>query len=330
MRERPRIAVIGAGAIGSLVAGRLAIAGLDVTLLARGERFARLRADGLTIRTPEEAVHVPIDVVEALPESSFDILISAVKAWSLPQLAPVLAAAAKPGAPLLPLVNGMPWWYFQDGMPVCATVGAVDPEGMLASTFPAARIVGSVVYARAALDERGDVVSQGKERFLLGAVCAGGAAVVDRLAAVMRHGGFPVEISHAIRREVWTKLALNLSTNPLSVVSGSSLEEMARDPALRAVVAAILAETLELAGKLGYQPEPDVEQLLRVCAAAGPFMTSMAQDFAKGLPLELGAIADATFEAAERCGHAMPAARAVAALAWHRALRKEPKRLRDS
>jgi 2-dehydropantoate 2-reductase len=314
-----RVAVVGAGAIGSLVAGRLVLAGLDVTLLARGERLSRLRAGPITIRAPEGEVSVAIDARDALPEASFDMLITAVKAHSLPGLAAMLKAAARPGALLLPLVNGMPWWYFQDSDTPGGSVKAVDPNGALAGSFAPSDVTGAVVYARAALDEQGEVISQGAERFVLGPVGAGGDAATRAFAALMRGGGFPVDVSNAIRREVWTKLALNLATNPLSVVSGASLESMVNDPGLRAIVAGILTETLDLAERLGHRPAPDVEQLLGVCAAAGPFMTSMAQDFAKGLPLELGAIADAVFEAAGRCSHPMPMAQAIAALAGYRA-----------
>lgn len=323
MNASARVAVVGAGAIGSLVAGRLAHAGLDVTLLARGERLSRLRAGPIAIRTPEGEVSIAIDARDDLPEASFDMLVTAVKAHSLPGLAPVLKAAAKPGAVLLPLVNGMPWWYFQDSDTPGGSVKAVDPQARLADSFAPANLVGAVVYARAALDEQGDVISQAAERFVLGPVCAGGDDATRVFAELMREGGFPVDVSDAIRREVWTKLALNLATNPLSVVSGATLESMARDPGLRAIVAGILTETFDLAERLGQRPEVDVAQLLDVCAAAGSFMTSMAQDYAKGVPLELGAIAEAVFEAAARCGHPMPMAQAIAVLAQYRA-RSEP------
>lgn len=310
-----RIAVVGAGAIGSLVAGRMAAAGLDVTLLARGARLKRLEGQDLCIEAPEGQVAVRVPVAAELAEAGFDLVVSAVKAQALAGLAPAIAAALAPQGVFLPLVNGMPWWYFHDGRDNPDVLEAVDPDGVVAQHLAARSVTGSVVFARAALDGNGNVLSQGGERFTLGAIRARDADGTAKALRAMTEAGFAVSGSEAIRRDVWVKLALNLATNPLSVVSGATLEEMARDPHLRDLVAQSLRETLTLAQALGQGPFPEVAQLLDICAEAGPFMTSMAQDYGKHRPLELASIADATFEVADGQGVAMPTSRAVAGLA---------------
>ncbi len=311
-----RIAVIGAGAIGSLVAGRMALSGQDVTVLARGGRLRRLQEQDLALTAPEGRVAVRLPVRAHLEDGAFDLVISAVKGPSLPALAPAIGAALAEGGTFLPLVNGMPWWYFHDGRRDPQGLETIDPGGTIARHLGGRDVVGAVVYARAAIDEAGDVLSQGGERFTLGAIRREGPDTgLARAADAMSEAGFAVTRSGAIRRELWIKLALNLATNPLSVVSGATLEDMARDPHLRGLVAQSLTETLALAHELGQGPFPDTAQLLEICAGAGPFMTSMAQDYARDVPLELAPIADAVFEVARDRRVAMPGSRAIAGLA---------------
>lgn len=319
MQAGHRFGVIGAGAVGSTIAGRLAAAGQDVTLFARGDRMAQLIDQGVRIASDGGVVASHPAVLESGAARACDTLFLAVKADALPAIVPAIRAASHATTTVVPLCNGVPWWYFQrSGAQRARTVRAVDPDGSLAAAIAPERIVGAVVFLRVAVRADGSVHSQGDERLVLGAADGITPAPVAPIATMLAQAGFDARSVPAIRPALWAKVALNLATNPLSAITGATLAGMAGDPALRGIVAAILAETLAVAAAEGESPPQDVDQLIEITRRAGPFMTSMAQDMAAGRPLELAAIAQSVFELAEMHDLPMPTARAIAALAHHR------------
>jgi len=312
-------AVIGAGAIGSAVAARLTGAGHDVRLLARGARADLLERDGIRLSSPEGRIVARPQIIRSAQESPCDVLFLATKADALPGLVPTIARMAGADTLIVPLCNGVPWWYFHGETHERKPMAAVDPEELLFRNVDPAGIVGAVVLLRCTLDEDGGVSSQGAERLVLGEIMAGqNRDRIDDLAQVLAAAGFLAARSDDIRADIWAKVALNLATNPLSVVTGATLHEMFHDPQLAVVVSAIITETLGLAGAYGRRPAVSLEALMNIGKAAGPFMTSMAQDHANARPLELGAIAEAPFELAASAGVPMPVAQAIARLAMHK------------
>ncbi|ARR54111.1 2-dehydropantoate 2-reductase [Rhizorhabdus wittichii DC-6] len=309
-----RFGVIGAGAIGSTIACRLAAAGEEVVLFARGPRRAAVERDGLRVRIGDTVQAARPLVAESGAAIACDTLFLAVKADALPALLPAIAAASHAGTSIVPLCNGLPWWYRQAGDAPGAAIEAVDPGGRLAAAIDPARIVGAVLFLRAALDADGTVESQGGERMVVGAVAGGGDAVPG-IAAALEAAGIACPVAPSIRQVLWSKIALNLATNPLSAVSRATLAQMCDDAHLLGIVRAILAETLALAALDGQAPREGVDDLVAITRRAGPFLTSMAQDAIAGRPLELAAIAQAVLDLADDHGHPMPVARAVAAMA---------------
>lgn len=317
-RKRLHFGVIGAGAIGSLLAARLALAGCQVTVFARNPRLRTLVEAGITLEDAAGRQTAYPAVVEGVSPRACDVLFLAVKAQALPGLIDTIVANSHAETMILPLVNGVPWWYFaaNDGLPG-RVVRSVDPDARLTSAIDPRRVIGTQVFMRVALGPTGDVRSEGAESLVIGEICRQriDGTQIDHIAQSLGEAGIAVTVSHDIRRDLWKKIALNLATNPLSVVSGASLEQMATDPRLRDIVVAILSETLDVARAVGCAPPVSVEALLALTAGAGQHKTSMAQDHAAGRPLELGAIAHAVFEIAESVGRATPVARAIAALA---------------
>lgn len=310
-----RFGIIGAGAIGSTVACRLAAAGEDVVLFARGARRAAVERDGVSVRIGEGVQTARPTIAESGSALPCDILFLAVKADALPGLLPAIQAASHADTIVVPLCNGLPWWYRQTGSGDAArTVEAVDPGGRLAAAIDPARIVGAVLFIRAALGADGVVTSQGGERMVIGAV-GKGASAPDALAATLEGAGIACSAVPSIRQELWSKIALNIATNPLSAVTRANLAQMCADPHLLGIVRATLAETLELAALDGEAPRETVDDLIAITGRAGPFLTSMAQDAIAGRPLELAAIAQAVLDLADDHGHAMPVARSIAGLA---------------
>ncbi|MFC0205730.1 ketopantoate reductase family protein [Novosphingobium soli] len=322
MSANPRLCVFGAGAVGTLVAARLADAGGQVTVIARGARLRQLGERGLQLRSASgAAARLPVAARAAAEAGPQDVVFVALKGGDIPAALPELLQVVGPQTRLVPLVNGIPWWYRQ---PLSSRpVAAVDPQGALAAAFDPRRIVGAVLFLTSAMDAEGVATVQGAERIVLGPVVPGAENDAGddaaQVGALFAGSGIDAAVVPDIRADLWAKVALNLATNPLSVVADATLEQQFRSDALLPVVSAVLDETVAVARAHGVEPRLTRERMLEIGARAGPFYTSMAQDHRRGVPLELGAICLSVFELAAEAGVAMPVARAVYDLCRFRA-----------
>ena len=329
-----RILVAGVGAIGSSVAARLSAAGESVGLLARGARLDQLRRDGLLVDFPDGPVTVRLPASDQPDLGVQDIVFIAVKAHGLGALLPTLRPLIGPDTRVVPLVNGIPWWYFQgaggpfDG----ASVTAVDPHGALRTAIASANLVGCVVYITANLHPTGRVSVLGGQRLVMGGILPSNTsgtaeatpARLSALASMLTGAGLGTTVTAHIRDELWTKVALNLATNPLSVVTGATLIEMFTDPALLPRVCAVLEETVHVAAGHGATPTMTYEQMIATGRRAGAFETSMLQDYNAGRPLELDAIGHGVLELAGMVGAAMPITSLIVDLCAHRGTQRMP------
>jgi 2-dehydropantoate 2-reductase len=332
-----RICVAGVGAVGTTVATRLAAAGEHVSLLARGARLAQLRR-GLELDVAGETVTAHADVSDRPEFGIQDIVIVATKAPSLAALVPTLLPLIGAHTLVVPLVNGIPWWYFQggDGRFAGANVSAVDPDGTLARSIDPACIVGCVVYLTASLAPTGRATVIGGQRLIVGEITSGASTSgetrgghsdggvstrIETLAALLRRAGLETTASTRIRNDLWTKVALNLATNPLSVVTEATLLDLFTDPRLLPIVRAVLEEASRVAR--GYGAEPlSLSEMQDTGRRAGAFETSMLQDYRAGRPLELDAIGSSVLELARKIGEHMPATQLIVDLCAHRAARR--------
>lgn len=309
-----KIAIVGAGAIGSALAGQLALTGQPVALVARGARRVALLRDGLRLKDGAghvQTAHPAIITPDQLGDA--DLVVVAVKAQALPELLPQLAARMAPSALLMPAVNGLPWWYFKDTPQFDGTVlSSVDPDGAMLPLFSAERLIGCVVYTRAAIHDDHDVVVHGRQALRIGSVAAGPApqSLGDQLTA----GGIAVSVESNIRREVWRKLVRNASTNLVSGLSGATLEQIGRDEGLVEIILGIGLEVGNLAARLGCPTEEPIDAIIAELHRAGPHITSTLQDIRAGRTPELDALADAPLEIARLAGHDMPILRRLLAL----------------
>jgi 2-dehydropantoate 2-reductase len=318
----PRICVAGVGAVGSTVAARLAAAGETVSLLARGERLAQLRR-GLRVEFGEDVQEVLLPVSDRPEFGVQDIVLIATKAQGLRQLLPTLAPLIGPHTLVAPLVNGIPWWYFQGaGGPFDGnTVAAVDPSGALRGAIAAEQLIGCVVYLTAQL-AAGRVTVMGSQRMAVGEIGPARGGDSDRalaLATLLSRAGITTTASPHIRNEVWTKVALNLATNPLSVVTEATLLDQFTNPRLLPIVCTVLEETARVAHGHGAELTLSMDEMIATGRKAGPFDTSMLQDYRAGRPLELEAIGSSVLELAHKIGQQMPATRLIVDLCAHRA-----------
>ena len=332
---RARVCIAGLGAVGSTLAARLLAAGEEVSLLARGTRLTQLRRDGLCVDFAGERFSARVTAGDRPDFGIQDIVFTATKAQDLGALLPTLAPLIGQDTCVVPLVNGIPWWYFQgaggrfDGDPVAA----VDPRGELCRCIAASHLLGSVLYVTARLDPSGWVSVMGGQRLLVGEIShTSGApaantpatsARVAALAALGRRAGLVTTASERIRDHLWTKVALNLATNPLSVVTEATLVDLFTDVRLEPIVSAVIGETSRVAQGYGAQQTLTLEEMRATGRRAGAFETSMLQDYRAGRPLELEAIAASVLELAAKIGEQMPATQLIVDLCAHRAARRE-------
>ncbi|MBF5092731.1 2-dehydropantoate 2-reductase [Novosphingobium sp. NBM11] len=319
--------VVGAGAIGSAIAARLAHGGQDVTLVVRdAARAALIERDGVTCEEAGETITGHPAVSDRVPDTPADVLVLAVKAAALPGVAATLPAAIGRDTLVVPLVNGIPWWFRLGRADRAEPLRAVDPDGTLTRRFAPAQIVGSVVYTTAMMQAPAHVTVTQRQSLVIGAIGSDSRDKVAALARVLAACGIDVTVSDRIVDAVWAKAALNLATNPLSVVAEAGLGDLCSDARLVPIVSNILDETWRVAARYNACPPMTRDEMLGRGRLAGAFRTSMLEDYLKGRPLELSSIADAVFEMADEIGMDLPVSRAIVDMARFRAGTRFPEK----
>jgi 2-dehydropantoate 2-reductase len=312
-----RICIAGAGAIGGVLAYRLAAFGHDVHVLARGETLAAIRRTGLQLNS-DAAIHVPAS--EQADGGPADVVFIAVKAHSVASILAAITPIIGPRTLVVPMLNGIPWWYFA-GLPAPTggrIVQAVDPDGHINAALDWKTIIGAVIYITAEAAAPGRVVADPPYRLILGEPQGGMTDRLAHLCAALTSAGFAATPSASIRDDMWTKLVANLASNPLSVVAGATLGEIFGNPDLRGCVMAVMREAMTVGACYGARFTIDPLRLMEVGRQKGAFKTSMLQDFERGRVLELAAIGDAVLELATPFGIAMPTTDMLLSLARFR------------
>jgi 2-dehydropantoate 2-reductase len=323
------ICIAGAGAIGGALAARLADAGEDVCVLARGATLAALRRDGLRLRDLAGSFNVRVPASDTADFGPQDVLFLCAKTHSLAALLQQAAPLIGPHTIVVPTVNGIPWWYFhgEGGPHAGKPIEAVDPRGELLAKTPLPQLIGCVVYMTAESTAPGVVMSNSLHKLVLGEPGGPAGARMHALCDMLNAAGIQALASDHIRDNIWTKVAANLSSNPLSVAAGgATLGQIYGRPPLRDVAESIVRETVAVAETYGARLTESPTALLDRSATLGDFRTSMLQDFDAGRPLELAAIGDAVLELADRYDIAMPTTRAILSLARFRSDRRAEQR----
>jgi 2-dehydropantoate 2-reductase len=302
-----KFVIAGAGAIGAYMGARMARAGLDVTVFARGPHLRAMQERGIQVRTAEgDFVARPAVSGDLEAIGPADVVFLGVKAHSLIDLAPRLAPLFGPETAVVAMQNGVPWWFFE-GM----HLERVDPGGVISAAIEARRVVGSIVYFATQIVEPGVVQHIEGNRISLGEPDGSRSERVRAIAEALIKSGLRCPVTARIRQEIWVKILGNVAFNPISALTGATLVRMVRDPEVNALVRSIMSET-ECVGKhLGLELPISIEQRIAGAAKVGEHKTSMLQDLEAGRPLELEAVVGAVIELGERMGVAMPSTRAV-------------------
>lgn len=304
------VCIVGAGAIGGFIGSRLAAAGgLRVSALARGATLAALREHGWRLRDGNGEQRAPVAAAsaDARELGVQDLVVIAVKGPALPALAPQLAPLLGPDTVVLPAMNGVPWW-FGDGVPAVGAepLASVDPGGAVAHALSPSRVIGCVVHASAAVAEPGVVLHRMGQGLIVGEPRGGRSERAERVAALLRRGGFEVTRSPDVRRDVWYKLWGNLTMNPVSAITGASGDRILADPLVREFCSAAMREAAAIGARIGCPIDQSPEDRHAMTAKLGAFRTSMLQDAEAGRAIELDAIVGAVRELGARVGVPTP------------------------
>jgi 2-dehydropantoate 2-reductase len=324
MKVSNRITIVGAGAIGGHFAARLALGGHCVSMLARGATLQALLQNGLRYTSPDCAARAikvnASDDCTALGEQ--DLVVIALKSHALPGVAASLAPLIGANTVVLPVGNGLPWWYFLvSSQPLEGLrLHSVDPAGGIERAIGIAHVLGGSVMASCSAPAPGEVVHHTGGKVVIGEPGGGTSARAVRWADVLAEAGLRATASDDIRRDLWLKLLGNVCSNPLSVLTQASTDRIVDDPHVHTVFVNLMRECVELGRRAGLAVDIDVETRIAQTRALGAIKTSMLQDLEAGRHLELDAILGAPLECAARLGFEAPLMRAVHALARLRAV----------
>jgi 2-dehydropantoate 2-reductase len=314
-----RVCIVGAGAIGGLLATRLAVAGAEVSVLARGETLAAIRDTGLTLVEPDGSVVVAPAIDASDDLAAFgpqDVVVLSLKAHQIAAVADRLGALYAEDTIVVPVQNGLPWWFFHKlaGPFEGHRIRSLDPDGTIERHIPADRIIAGVAYPAAAREEPAVIRLVEGDRFPVGELDGSRSARVAALSQTLTAAGFTSRVLTDIRAHLWVKAWGNLAFNPISALTGATLAEICQLPSTRALAAEMMREAGAVAERLGLRLRISVEQRIEGAEKVGAHKTSMLQDVEAGRALEIAPLIGAFVELGQLTETPMPATEGVYAL----------------
>ncbi len=292
--------IYGAGAIGGWLGMALAQAGDAVSMVARGATLAALQTEGLRLQRPDGTVaHTAVNAHDDPAALGVqDLVVLAVKAPGLPDVARSIAPLLGPDTIVLTAMNGVPWWFL-DGFGGAAqghALQSVDAGGDIARAIPTRHVVGSVVHTSCSLRAPGVVQQHFGNRLIVGEPDGRSSVRLQDLADRLQRGGIDVETSVCIQRDIWFKLWGNLTVNPISALTGATTDRILGDDLVRGFVSAVMLEAKAIGEKIGLPIDQAPEDRHAITRKLGAFKTSMLQDVEAGKPLEIDALVGAVRE----------------------------------
>ncbi|MEH2047756.1 2-dehydropantoate 2-reductase [Nostoc sp.] len=295
-----KICIVGAGAIGGYLGAKLALAGEEVILIARGSHLEAIQRNGLKLLMADGSSQIvtPLATSDIQSAGTQDVVILTVKAHSVPAIAPLLPALYNPHTMVVTAQNGVPWWYFRKygGEYEGTWIQSVDPDGIIEASIGAERAIGCVVYPATEIIAPGVIKHIEGDRFTLGEIDGAKTERIQLLAQTLKQAGFKAPIRNQIRTEIWIKLWGNVAFNPISALTGATLEDICRYPLTRELAWQMMTETQAIAENLGIKFGITLEQRINGAESVGAHKTSMLQDIEAGRATEIDAIVGAVAE----------------------------------
>ena len=313
-----KVCVVGAGAIGGMMAAKLANSGHQLTVIARGAHLEAISNNGLKyIENGEELVISNLSATADMTEvTGQDLVLLGVKAHQIAPIADKLQDMLSDDGVIVTLQNGIPWWYFQKlaGAYENSIVRTVDPDGAIAAAIDPSRIIGCIAYPAATIDEPGVIRHIEGNRYPVGELDGSESERVKTICNAFVEAGFKSFVLPDIRSEIWLKLWGNLSFNPISALTHSTLVDICQFPQTRALAAQMMTEAQQIAEKLGASFRVSLERRIEGAEGVGKHKTSMLQDLEVGKALEIDGMLGVVIELGEQTGIDTPAMNTVYAL----------------
>jgi 2-dehydropantoate 2-reductase len=310
-----KICVVGAGAIGGYMAVRLARAGHDVSVIARGPHLAAIQARGLKlVEDDQELIADNLTATDRIRDlGAQDVVLLALKAHQIGPVVRDLPTLFGPDTVMVTLQNGIPWWYFQKlGGPYAdRVVETVDPGGVLFKSIDPERLLGCIAYPAATIAEPGVVRHIEGNRFPIGELDGSDSERAQKVFAAFAEAGFKSRVLDDVRSEIWLKLWGNLTFNPISALTHSTLVDICQFPLTRALAATMMTEAQTIGERLGARFRVPMERRISGAESVGKHKTSMLQDVEAGKPLEIDGMLGVVVELAEMTGVEVPTLRAL-------------------
>ena len=314
-----KVCIYGVGAIGGFIGTRLALAGgCQVSAVARGATLAALQQHGLRLRQGGELLAAPVRAsADPAALGVQDLVVVAVKGPALGAVAAAIGPLIGPKTLVLPAMNGVPWWF---GSGAAAALGdaplhSIDPGGAIAAAIPLAQVIGCVVHASTFTCAPGLVEHKMGQGLILGEPAGGSSERVQALVALLKTAGFDASASADVRRDIWYKLWGNMTMNPITAITGATVDRVLDDPLVRALCGAAMNEAAAVGARIGCAIDQTPEDRHQITRRLGAFKTSMLQDVEAGRAIELDALVAVVREMAQRVGLATPMIDALLGLA---------------
>jgi 2-dehydropantoate 2-reductase len=313
-----KVCIYGAGAIGGWIGSGLARAGCSVSVVARGATLQALQLHGLRLkqggRLSSQAVASSAVPAELGVQ---DLIVLAVKAPSLPEVVRQIAPLMGPDTLVLTAMNGVPWWFLQGfgGALAGQRLSSVDATGEIARAIPAQHIVGCVVHASCSLDEPGQVHHHFGNKLIIGEPSGEKTARVLQLAALLEKAGFEAPVSDQIQKDIWFKLWGNMTANPISALTGATMDRILDDELVCGFTHSVMLEAKEIGARIGIPIHQTPAERHVITRKLGAFKTSMLQDVEAGKPVELDALVTAVRELGQLTAVPTPCTDALLGLA---------------
>ena len=310
-----KVCIVGAGAIGGYMAVRIVNAGHNVSVIARGLHLAAIKDRGMKlIEEDNEFIAENLTATEFIGElGPMDVVILALKAHQITPIVNDMSVLLGPNTVIVTLQNGIPWWYFQNfvGDYANRVVETVDPGGLLFNSIDPDRLIGCIAYPATTISKPGVIQHIEGNRFPVGELCGTKTERVQMVSDLFTESGFKSRILDDIRSEIWLKLWGNLTFNPISALSHSTLVDICQFPLTRQLAATMMTEAQTVGERLGAHFRIPMEKRIAGAESVGKHKTSMLQDVEAGKPMEIESMLGAVIELAEVTRVQTPTLRAI-------------------
>jgi 2-dehydropantoate 2-reductase len=304
-----KVCIYGAGAIGGWVGVKLALAGCDTSVVARGTTLQAVQRQGLRLAQGGETLAAAARASASPAELGVqDLVVVAVKAPAMAEVAKSIRPLIGPDTTVLTAMNGVPWWFFEGfgGEFAGRRLKAVDPDGSIAEAIPARHIIGCVVHASCSLREPGFVQHHFGNKLIVGEPSGEKTQRVQQLVALLERAGFETVLSDQIQKDAWYKLWGNMTVNPVSALTGATTDLILNDDLVRGFISSVMLEAREIGARVGIPIAQQPEDRHQVTRKLGAFKTSMLQDVEAGRPVEIDALVTVVREMGELTGVPTP------------------------